>query len=841
MPSFQSPSFQSPSFQSPTFQSPTFHARCLLRPAALLLLLAAASARAEDAKPKLDDTNRDYDQVDLKLDLDLDLEAGTLTGTATHTLAALKDDLRVVRMHLEDMQVTSATADGAACTVAQADGLLTVTLDRPRKKDEPLVLTIGYGGKPTSGLWFFKPTPEHPEVPLQVYTQGEGEENRHWFPCYDLPDDRLTTSVRVTVPAGLQTLSNGHPGPTETLADGRVAHTWTLDRPHPSYLVTLVVGTFHDHVRDAAGVEQHDLVPPEWKDQCDEVFGRTADMMGFFQDYTAQPFPWGRYSQVCVWDFMWGGMENTGATTLNMRALHGPGVRPEYTADGLVAHELAHDWFGDLMTCRTWNHIWLNEGFATYMTDLWVEHSQGPDAYAAASLGEQDSYMNGMDLKALAQKQRPASKSDCGDLEQHQYVKGASVLHMLRGLYGPERLRDGIRRYVAANHDRAVVSEDLRAGLEAAVGEDLSWFFDQWVYGYGFPELDVKSAWDAKDGAFHVRVAQTQPVSESLPLFRTPVDVEVVWQDGRTERRRIDLYRQSHDWRIPGPGAPKRFLFDPDGTLLARIRETKDRAAWDKIATDPSAPLASRVRAIRALADKGPDAVPALARAASSDTRFEVRSEACTALGKVGGDTAAAALTAATKDADGRVRRSAVNALGNLPAALAAAPLTACIRSDASVYVVADAAAALGKVKADGAFDVLVAALARDRRRDQIRQRVMDGLKDLGDPRGAEIARGYLDYSWGKGIQHQLRKSALDAVCTLAPRAPETKAALLSLLSDPYFRMKSWAAETCADLQIEEAAAQIEANSKEAIGPGVKESAKAQLARLRGKKNEAPK
>ncbi|MCE9636230.1 MAG: HEAT repeat domain-containing protein [Planctomycetes bacterium] len=819
---------------------PVFRTRPLLRvsAAALLLALAAswAPARADDAKPKLGPDSRDYDQIDMKLDVALDIEHGTLTGTATHQIASLKDGLQAVRMHLEDMKVESVTADGAACKSSQDGGILTIDLDRPRKKDEPLTLAIRYGGRPTSGIWFFHPTAEHPEVPLQAYTQGEGTENRHWFPCYDEPDDRMTTTMRVTVPAGLQTLSNGAPKGTETLADGRIAHTWVLDRPHPSYLVTLVVGTFADVARDAAGVEQHDLVPPEWKADCDEIFGRTPDMMGFFNDYTGQKYAWGRYSQVTVWDFMWGGMENTGATTLNMRALHKAGVRPDYTADGLVAHELAHQWFGDLMTCRTWNHIWLNEGFANFMTDQWVGHHDGPDAFAAAVLGEQDGYMNGLDLKAMAQRTRPASRTDCGDLEQYQYVKGSSVLHMLGGILGADVLRDGIRRYVAANHDRAVMTEDLRASFEAAAGQDLSWFFDQWVYGYGFPELDVAGEWNEADKAFHVKVAQTQPVSEAMPLFHTPVDVEVTWADGKVERRRIDLFRASHDWRIAGPSAPKRFLFDPDGWLLARIRETKDRAAWDTIATDASAPLASRVRAIRTLAGLGVDAVPALARAASGDPRFEVRLEACTALGKVGGDAAAAALAAASVEPESRVRRAAVNALGGLPARLAAAPLVACIDSDKSQYVVADAAAALGKVKADGAFDRLVATLPRESHRDQIRQKVMDGLRDLGDPRGAAIARGYLAYAWGKGIQHQLRKSALDAMCALDPKSPETKAALLALLTDPYFRMKQWSAEKCADFKMTESIPALEAMAKDAIGPGVRDSAKAALERLRGKK-----
>jgi aminopeptidase N len=404
---------------------------------------------------------------------------------------------------------------------------------------------------------------------------------------------------------------------------------------------------------------------------------------------------------------------------------------------------------------------------------------------------------------------------------------------MLRGLYGAERFREGIRHYVATNADRPVVSEDLRAAFEHVTGDDLSWFFDQWVYSSGHPELAVESVWDAKDGAVHVRVTQTQPVSETMPLFRSPVDVEVRWADGAKERRRIDLFRAKHDWRIPGKAEPVLVIFDPDGWLLARINETKPRAAWEK-QLDASVPIASRIDAVRALGAVGVDGIAGLAKAASSDPRFEVRVEACKALEKIGGALVADALVAASKDAESRVRRAAVNALATVPAAFSQDALRERL-GDKSDYVTADAAWAFGKVKAEGAFDALTALLEkRESHRDQVRQRTMDGLRELGDPRGAEVARRYLGYEWGKGIQHQFRKAALDAMVTLAPKAPETHAAVLELLTDPYFRMRNWAAEKAADLKLMDAIPALEANEKNGKGMGVRESAKAALERLRG-------
>lgn len=443
------------------------------------LLCVPSPALGEDPPP-LDATTRDFDQLHLALDVELDMESGRIEGAAVHRLRSLTDGLQVVRMHLEDMEVSSVSCDGATLEVSQQkDGVIAFALDRPRKQGEEFELRVGYGGVPQAGLWFFRPSEEHPGIPYQVWSQGQGTENRHWFPCYDLPDDRLESRLRVTVPKRFLTLSNGVPARREVLDGDRVAHTWELDRPHPTYLITLVVGEFEDVVSDAAGVEHHDVVPPGWGEWVPESFGRVPDMMEFLQTYTGQAYAWPRHSQVTVWDFMWGGMENTGATTLNMRALHKDGVRPDYSADGLVAHELSHQWFGDLVTCRTWNHIWLNEGFATYFTDLWREQYEDEDAFRVGRLRSKESYMDGSDLVALSITPRPLSPTDCADVQKHPYTKGSSVLHMLRHLLGGDVFRRGVRRYVADNKDRSVESEALRRALEQESGAELGWFFDQ--------------------------------------------------------------------------------------------------------------------------------------------------------------------------------------------------------------------------------------------------------------------------------------------------------------------------------------------------------------------------
>ncbi len=803
--------------------------------AVLLALAFASAARAADAPPAAPTPEtRDYDQIRLDLALRLDLDAGALSGVARHHVAALADGLAQVRMHLEDMQVASVTVgDATPCRFVHSGGVLAIDLDRPRARGEEFDLAITYGGRPRSGLWFFRPTPEHPDIPLQVWSQGEGTENRHWFPCYDLPDDRLATSLTVDVPAGLTTLSNGVPGPRTAAGDGRETHVWRFDQEHPSYLVTLVVGTFDDVLQDASGVAVHALVPPGWADRADEVFGRTPDMLRFFAEWTGRPYPWPRYAQVTVWDFHWGGMENTCATTLNMRALHEPGVRPDYSADGLVAHELAHQWFGDLVTCRTFNHLWLNEGFATYFTDLWFEHAEGADAFEVGRLESRDDYMDGVDLAATAARPLPRDVADCGDLEQHQYVKGSSVLHMLRRQLGDDAFRKGIALYLTRCGGRSVTSDELRRALEDTSGRDLRAFFEQWVHRSGYPQLAVSSSWDGGDGAGELvlRVRQTQPATPEMPHFTLPVEVEAAWEGGQSETRTFVLSGAAAEWRVACASKPRRWRVDPRTFLIARIHEERSRAEWElQLAEDPRA--TGRILAARALGGLGPEAVAALG-AATHDAAWQVRAEACTALGKTRAHAAVAHLAAAAHEADSRVRSAALRALGEFPAAWAAPTLAAALRDEPRDYPASEAAAALGRTRAPEAFDALVAALARESHRDVVRREVMNGLAALGDPRGAAVALRYTDYAWGKGAQHRLRHAALDALVKLDPHGAATRGAVLALLDDPYFRMQQWAAGHAADLGLADAVPVLERLLPDVTGPGVKSAFEQALARLR--------
>jgi aminopeptidase N len=419
----------------------------------------------------------------------------TVQATATIAFASLTDGLKRLRLHSRDTTVLTVTdSDGRSLSHSTADGILGIDLAAPLAKGAKESVRIHYRSTPTSGLWFHGPTKEHPDVPLSVYSQGQGTSNRHWIPCYDEPDDRLTVEVHVTVNDPMKSASNGllmsdtySPGPKRT-------DYWKMERPIPTYLITLVVGMYDYWLDDGEPIVDFRTLGGRIE-EAKHSLRNTRKMVELFEELTGVRYPYERYGQVFVWDFLFGGMENASMTTLNMRALHGPEVEPNYSADSLVAHELAHMWYGDMITCRTWHHIWLNEGFATYFADLWFEHAHGREDFRVRRFRQTRGYMDGTPKpEALGLTCDPRGDRPLELFGGKQYTRGAAILHQLRLELGDRTFFAAIRDYTEKHQDSAAVTEDFRRACERQAGRDLSWFFEQWVYGAGYPKAARESS-----------------------------------------------------------------------------------------------------------------------------------------------------------------------------------------------------------------------------------------------------------------------------------------------------------------------------------------------------------
>ncbi len=339
--------------------------------------------------------NHNYDVEHIKIDVKLNLEKKTLDGVVTTAIRSTVDKLDSFKVDAVDMNISHVKgwvlyqtdkpeeAEKYEDIKYSYDGKeITVILPQPLKKNFPYKYRVEYSvTNPERGLYFISPDSLYPNKPYQVWTQGEDMDNRYWLPCYDFPNDKATTETFITIDKKYITLSNGELVSEKDNSDGTKTWHWALNHPHSSYLIMLAAGNW-DIISDAYdSIPVYSYVPVGEKNEAVKSFSATPDMMKFFSEKIGYVYPWQRYSQVVVQDFIYGGMENTSATVLTDVSIYDDKTPPDYTAVGLVAHELAHDWWGDNVTCRNWNEIWLNESFATYFEALYREHAYGEDEF----------------------------------------------------------------------------------------------------------------------------------------------------------------------------------------------------------------------------------------------------------------------------------------------------------------------------------------------------------------------------------------------------------------------------------------------------------------------------
>ncbi|MBI3269076.1 MAG: HEAT repeat domain-containing protein [Planctomycetes bacterium] len=687
--------------------------------------------------------DRTFDVLHTRLDLSFDLDARAVAGAATHTVRPIHE-VRGLELDAVDLECRAVTLhDGQSLPFRHAAGKLSIELDRAYRADEELTVRIDYRARPRKGLYFVRPDKGYPKKPVQVWSQGESEDNRYWYPCYDSPNDKATTEAVLTVPAAMTALSNGR---LERVSEDRGRGTrtfhWRQEVPHVNYLVAVVIGEFDEVADDCDGLPVLYYVGKGDAARARATFGKTPDMIRFFADRIGCPYPYAKYAQVAIADFMWGGMENTTLTTINERSLIDERVRPDVDSDGLVAHELAHQWWGDLITTKSWSHLWLNEGFATYFDVLFCEHDRGVEEFQQRILDNMAAYFSEDGEKY----RRPIVTHSFGEPEdvfdRHSYQKASLVLHMLRGVLGDDLWWKAVRHYAERHATRSVETADLKVAIEEATGRSVEGFFQQWLWRSGYPEYEVKWEWEERARLVRLSVSQKQAVTAETPLFRMPVDV-LVLAGGRVARHRLDVERAEHTFYLAAETRPDAVQFDPDAWLLAKLAFEKPKAELlCELRVSPG--VVGRIRACEGLGKlAGDDAVvEGLGKALGSDAFFGVRRAAARALGRIGTAEAREALTAGFGDANPKVRRAVAEALGAFRRDDGAARILAArVRRERSDYVTAEGLKSLGKTRTAKAFTAICAGLARDSHNEVVRAHVFHGLAELGDARAVPLAR----------------------------------------------------------------------------------------------------
>jgi aminopeptidase N len=749
----------------------------------LSLALLPALGRADEPYAR----SRDYDLQNVKTHLWFDTDQRKVRGEVTHTIAMLRDDLTQIQFDSVELKISTVTLDGKDAKFSTTDNALLVPLAGPSRHGEHHQVFIRYEGQPKKGLYFVLPDKNYPNRAKEVWTQGEAEDTRYYIPIYDYPNDRTTSEMILTVPPTWLTISNGNLVGVKDEPDGTKTWDWKQTEPLSTYLITAVAGEFVEKKDIWRGIPVRYVVPRGQEDTIDATFSRTRQMLDLFSDKLGVQYPWAQYAQSSVNDFVEGGMENTSATTLTTHGLVDPRLAPELRrgSDDLDSHELAHQWFGDLVTCKDWANIWLNEGFATYFEHYWAEQRYGADEAAYEFWRDQAGWFRQKRLYSVPIVTR--NFTDSIEYAGNVYDKGGWVLKMLRTKLGDDDFFRGLHYYLETNRGQNVVTADLEKAIDHSTSTNVDHFFHQWIWRAGAPKYEVSYTYDSAAHQVKLNVKQTQKVEGAVDLFDMPVRIEIATASGR-KTSTIQVSQADETFALPADGAPLMVLFDKGDNILKSLEFKKDAAALiyqlknAEMVTD----RADAAVALGAMKDN-PDAVAALGNAAQHDPFWGVRAESLKALGKIGGSPAEKQILTALNDPKPWVRQAAAQELGGFTDDASLGPqLTEIAANDKAYRVRAAALNALGDIKAPNAYDVLTTAVKLDSPDDTLRNGALEGLGSLADDRSVPLL---LEWS-AAGKNFDTRGAAIAAVAGLDTKNKTITKTLISYLQEPYIDIK---------------------------------------------------
>ncbi len=634
--------------------------------------------------------DRPFDTCHVFLDLNADLPRRRLTGLCRTTLKARRAGLRQLSFDAVDLKISKVFFDGKPVRFKNSGGKLVVTAPKTLPEGVSHDVEVRYSVEnPAAGLHFVG-------KPAQMWSQSQPEDARRWFPCHDAPGEKATSEVRATVPAGFRAISNGVLVEQARKGGKHVWH-WKLDRPHSIYLITLVIGQFSEVVEDYDGIPIVYYCEKGREADARRGFGKTAAAMRIFSEKTGVRYPYMRYAQVAVAEYP-GGMEHTTATTQTDACLIDKQAFLDHDLDTLVAHELAHQWFGDLVTCAEWPHAWLNEGFATYSEVVFLEADRGHDEALYELLQHRRGYLDedaGRYRRAIVCR----TYTDPWTIfDRHLYEKGCWVLRMLHLELGEELFWKGVGHWLRKHQDGSAETQDLIAAFEDATGRNLQHFFDQWVYRGGHPALSLRWSWDPESRRGELHLTQTQDVSDTAAAYQFKAKVRIT---GRSWTRDFSesINAKEHRFLWTLPSEPFNVEFDPDLELLATIKFHKPVAFWRRQLRQGSTSISRALAAVPVAAWGGEQAVLELESAVVREKFWGASVEIVSALGAVSGHHCVSALRrllVVVKHP--KIRRAVVEQLGRRGGFADASLLAPLARSSPSLLVRAEATRALGRL-----------------------------------------------------------------------------------------------------------------------------------------------
>ncbi len=685
--------------------------------------------------------SRDMILSHVYLDLDVRVEAKKLEGTAHITFSSIKKKLESIFLDGREMRIDRVTGEnGQPLQFKQTDKGVKIYLATPLHRDQSSVVRVDYGTEnPRLGLYFTGPDEHYPDKLWQMWSQGQDEDNKYWFPCVDHPREKVTSEIRIKVDKPYVVVSNGVLKERYEDDNGRLVYHWSMEKPHSIYLISLAIGGYNELTDSFEDIPLSFFVPEGREEDGQRSFEKTAEIMRFFSEKTGIRYPYPQYSQVIAQDFIFGGMENTTATTLTEMTLHDERAHLDFTSEHLVAHELAHQWFGDLVTSKSWSHSWLHEGFATYFDLLYTEHVEGEDEFYYRLLENRETYFEEHDSKYKRSIITNVYSQPIDLFDMHLYPGSAARLHMLRRILGEEEWWEVINLFLKKHRDSIVETVDFVRCIEEVTGDNYDWFFDQWFYKPGFPSLECSCEYQDKEKTLVLHLKQNQVGEKEPHSFRFPLVVRLVADNGAASDVSLLVEEREHHFYIPADKEPFMVLVDPDDTILKRM---KWKADTGKLCNQlkKAENVLKRIEATVELAKVGShEAVAALEEAIHQDPFWGVSARAAKALGEIRTETTKQALIGGLKVAHPKARRAVVKGLGNFKDEETFKALRPLADRDDSYFVEAEAVHAIARTKIEGAFAVLESALKKVSFNDIIRCKALEGFAELDDDRALPI------------------------------------------------------------------------------------------------------
>lgn len=700
--------------------------------------------------------DREIDVKHVALDLSPNFNKRTLDGVATLAFAPIAKPLRQLTLDAIDLEISALEASAPVEEWDVGKTGITITFAAPIEVGTETWIKITYSAEPKKGWYFRTEAMGYPKGDDHFWTQGEPEEHRHWFPGYDFPNERFTSEVVCRVPRGMTVVSNGRLLKEGPEGDKTLFH-WVQEQEHVNYLISVVGGNFNKLESTHGDLPLAFLTPPSEFAEAANSFRDTPAILAFLEKEIGVKFPWAKYYNVCVADFVAGGMENTSVTTLTANTLFSAESENLRTSHELDAHEITHQWFGDLVTCKDWSNLWLNEGFATYYTHLYDEHKFGTDEMRFGL------YLDAVDIIKNTDEKPIVWREFTDPMEQFDYrayPKASWVLHMVRSQLGPDLYRECINTYVERHRNGNVVTHDLIAVLEEVSGRSWDEFFDQWVFHGGEPLLKIDYSWDQEHKQAKLSIRQTQKTGEKVLLFDFPLPVRFVDEKGGVHDFTVRIHEASGDFYFSLPEKPKMARIDPGVTVLAGI-EFLPPDPMLHAQLENAEDMMGRLLAAKILGGrKDRKSIELLGKILSTDPSYAVRTEAAIALAKTHTPEALEVLIAARKQGDARVRQEVVRGIAAFYSDSAFTALTGVISDEKNPDILTVALIALGKFPQDAAGETLIASLDRPSYRHRISAAAVDALRIRGDTRVIDVLMDHLEkntarfttYDFGSGL-----------------------------------------------------------------------------------------